>query len=212
MSLTVEKIFVGTQHLKKIVEDLEKVKGALESIGTDKVRVSVVDALPESPFNLTKISGTALTGRNWSDDFAKLQNLDVALSSRASESTLNAIKSQTDKLTFDADNYLYVNVGKVVNPPNLDITLSSHRDSIVSAIQGRQPRELVLDDGTGSYGKVYRSGNALLISINEDKVGLAKESTLSSQLPRRLYGYDYDNAVWRALRVTSDGKVVGYLG
>lgn len=36
--------------------------------------------------------------------------LDVALSTRASESTLSGIKTQTDKLTFDGSNYLMVNV------------------------------------------------------------------------------------------------------
>jgi hypothetical protein len=39
------------------------------------------------PRNLTQIAGTALTGRDWSGDFQKLQNLDVFLSTRASEST-----------------------------------------------------------------------------------------------------------------------------
>ncbi|MEM1523076.1 MAG: hypothetical protein QXU69_08615 [Thermofilaceae archaeon] len=37
-----------------------------------------------------------------------LGRLDVALSTRASESTLGGIKAQTDKLTFDASNRLYV--------------------------------------------------------------------------------------------------------
>ena len=35
------------------------------------------------PRNLTQISGTALTARDWSSDFAKLQNLDVTLSVQA---------------------------------------------------------------------------------------------------------------------------------
>jgi hypothetical protein len=52
----------------------------LASVGTDKLRTSVVDTLPESPFNLSKVAGTTLTGRDWSQDIAKLQNLDVALS------------------------------------------------------------------------------------------------------------------------------------
>jgi hypothetical protein len=58
---------------------LSSIKNALASVGTDKLRTSVVDSLPESPFNITKVAGTALTGRDWSSDFAKLQNLDVAL-------------------------------------------------------------------------------------------------------------------------------------
>jgi len=32
------------------------------------------------PRNITQVSGVALTGRNWSDDFAKLQNIDIMLS------------------------------------------------------------------------------------------------------------------------------------
>lgn len=37
--------------------------------------------------------------------------LDVDLSTRASETTLSGIKGQTDKLTFDGNSYLYVNIG-----------------------------------------------------------------------------------------------------
>ena len=59
---------------------LTSIKNALASVATDKLRVSPVDALPESPFNLSKVGGTALTGRDWSGDLAKLQNLDLALS------------------------------------------------------------------------------------------------------------------------------------
>jgi len=72
---------------------LDLLTGALASRATDKLRVSVVDVLPESPFNLAKVGGVALTGRDWSSDFAKLQNLDVLLSSRASESTLSTVAS-----------------------------------------------------------------------------------------------------------------------
>ena len=61
---------------------LNNLSGALSSVGTDKLRTSVIDAIPESPFNLTKISGTTLTARDWSGDLAKLQNIDVLLSSR----------------------------------------------------------------------------------------------------------------------------------
>jgi len=59
---------------------LDKLEDALASVGADKLRASIVDALPESPFNLSKVAGTPLTGRDWSNDFAKLQNLDIALS------------------------------------------------------------------------------------------------------------------------------------
>ncbi len=39
--------------------------------------------------NITQVGGTSLTGRDWSSDFQNLQNLDVALSTRASELTLS---------------------------------------------------------------------------------------------------------------------------
>lgn len=89
--------------------------------------------------------------------------------------TLNGIKAQTDKFTFDANSYLYVNAAIVANPPNLDIALST----LDADLKSNLPRKLVLDDGTGTYGEIHRSGNALLISINEDKVGLLKTADLS---------------------------------
>lgn len=56
---------------------------------------------------------------------AQLARLDTDLSTRASETTLSGIKTQTDKLTFDTSNYLYVNSAVVANPPNLDVALST---------------------------------------------------------------------------------------
>jgi hypothetical protein len=67
----------------EVGRNVDVLKNALASVGTDKLRVSVVDALSESPLNLTKVAGTALTGRDWSSDFAKLQNLDVTLTVQA---------------------------------------------------------------------------------------------------------------------------------
>jgi hypothetical protein len=47
-------------------------------------------------FNLIRIGGVDITGRDWSSDFAKLQNLDTALSTRASESTLSSFVGTPD--------------------------------------------------------------------------------------------------------------------
>ena len=58
---------------------LSKIANALASIATDKLRVSPVDPFPLSPVNISQISGVALTGRDWSSDLAKLQNLDITL-------------------------------------------------------------------------------------------------------------------------------------
>jgi hypothetical protein len=133
---------------------LSAIAGALGSRATDKLRVSIVDALPESPFNLVKVAGTALTGRDWSADFAKLQNIDVLLSSRASEATLSGIKSQTDKLTFDASSYLQVNVKETVNPPNLDTALSSF---VGTPGTGPPGKGVVLLGYDGTYLRLIRT-------------------------------------------------------
>jgi len=80
---------------------VERLAGALASVGTDKLRATIVDALPESPFNITKVGGTALTPRDWSQDFAKLQNLDVATSSFTASPGGNAPSKGVAILGFD---------------------------------------------------------------------------------------------------------------
>jgi hypothetical protein len=60
---------------------------------SSRLRVSV-DVITLTSVNLTQVGGTALTARNWSQDFARLQNIDVALSTRASEATLSALSGK----------------------------------------------------------------------------------------------------------------------
>ena len=77
--------------------------------------------------------------------------LDVALSTRASETTLSGIKTQTDKLTFDTNNYLQVNVKALVNPSNLDVALSTRAsESTLSAFSGKFPSAAALSDTLGN--------------------------------------------------------------
>jgi hypothetical protein len=77
--------------------------------------------------------------------------LDVALSTRASETTLSGIKTQTDKLTFDASNYLQVNVKAIVNPSNLDVALSTRAsESTLSGLSGKFPSAATLADNLGN--------------------------------------------------------------
>ena len=74
----------------------------------------------------------------------KLDNVDVALSTRASETTLSGIKAQTDKLSFDGSNRLYINAAVVANPPNLDVALSTRLSE--STFTGRFPSAVALGD------------------------------------------------------------------
>jgi hypothetical protein len=77
--------------------------------------------------------------------------VDVALSTRASETTLAAIKAKTDLLTFDSNNYLRVNVSTIVNPPNLDVALSTRAsESTLSAFSGKFPSAAALADNLGN--------------------------------------------------------------
>ena len=96
MSISILVQPLGVENLKRARQAAEALAGALASKATDKIRASIVDALPLSPFNLTQVGGTSLTARDWSQDFAKLQNLDVGLSTRASESTLSSFVGTPD--------------------------------------------------------------------------------------------------------------------
>ncbi|RLC80663.1 MAG: hypothetical protein DRJ03_21265 [Chloroflexi bacterium] len=87
-----------------------------------------LDKLSNLNTTLTNVRDAISGGKSLSDIYGTLYNttdgksvydqakaiygqLDVALSTRASESTLSGIKSQTDKLTFDSNDYLYVVLG-----------------------------------------------------------------------------------------------------
>jgi len=148
---------------------LAAIKAALASVGTDKLCISVIDALPAGtnkigsvdignfPTDYTKdatlsseltrkikgdqgllkqVSSTDLRLDVYASYVANPSNLDVALSTRASESTLSGIKAQTDKLTFDSSNRLKVLLESLPNPPNLDVALSTRAsEATLSAIK-----------------------------------------------------------------------------
>jgi len=127
--------------------------------------------------------------------------LDVALSTRASETTLSAIKSKTDLLTFDTNNYLRVNVSATVNPPNLDVALSTRAsESTLSAFSGKFPSAAALADNLsnpsttiigaallGFDGTYWRrlaadSSSRLKIAIDADNIGLLKDTKIPNPL------------------------------
>jgi hypothetical protein len=85
------------------------------------------------------------------DMLRRLQNLDVLLSTRASEATLSGIKAQTDKLVFDASSRLRVNAEVVANPPNLDVSLSSRAsEATLAGLSGKFPSAVALADNLGN--------------------------------------------------------------
>jgi len=168
MSISIAVTPVGIENLKRSRVALESLAGALASKSTDKLRVSVVDALPLSQFNLTQVGGTPLTGRDWSGDFAKLQNLDVLLSSRASESTLSSIAGAlasraTDKLRVSVVDALprspftlYDSAGSELSGyvKNLDVPLSSFAGTPNASPPGRG---VVLLGYDGTYLRLVKT-------------------------------------------------------
>ena len=222
---------LGVENLKRARQALESLAGALTSRATDSLRVSVVSALPESPFNLAKVAGTSLTARDWSLDFARLQNIDVALSSRASESTLAGIKAQTDKLAFDASSRLRINAEVLANPPNLDVALSTRAsESTLSAIAGalasratdklrvsvvdvlpESPFNLAKVGGVALTGRDWSSDFARLQNLD---VQVSSFTGVPDQAPpgRGVVLLGFDGTYVRRVRVTSDGKLLATLG
>jgi hypothetical protein len=71
----------GLYSVAEVGRNVDMLKNALESVGVDRLRV--VGDLTVSEMNVTRVSGVALTGRDWSADLAKLQNLDVSLTTQA---------------------------------------------------------------------------------------------------------------------------------
>ena len=127
--------------------------------------------------------------------------IDVALSTRASESTLAGIKSKTDLLTFDANNYLRVNVSTTVNPPNLDVALSTRAsESTLSALSGKFPSAVALADNLGNPtttiigvanlgwdGTYWRrvavdTSSRFKIALDADNIGLLKDTKIPNPL------------------------------
>jgi len=80
-----------------------------------------------------------------------LSKLDTNLSTRASETTLSGIKSQTDKLTFDAANRLKVQLDSIPNPSNLDVALSTRLSETTFTARVPTLSTQTLDIGGSSY-------------------------------------------------------------
>jgi hypothetical protein len=88
----------GLYSVAEVGRNVDMLKNALESVGVDRLRV--VGDLTVSEMNVTRVSGVALTGRDWSTDLAKLQNLDIALSALR-----DAILSKIDELAIPTPTY-----------------------------------------------------------------------------------------------------------
>jgi hypothetical protein len=130
-----EELTSGDANTRKLLTDL-----LLSIVLKDSTGAELSDYV-KSLDNLDVLLSSRASESTLSAIKSKMDNLDVGLSTRASESTLSAIKAQTDKLTFDANNRI-----AVANPPNLDIALTALRDAVLSKID--EVGKLVLLDYT----------------------------------------------------------------
>jgi len=78
------------------------------TLGADFIGVAKEGTLQQIKHNLDKFQFTPDGLLKVTATTAVVTNIDVPLSTRASEATLSTIKSKTDKLTFDSSNRLYV--------------------------------------------------------------------------------------------------------
>jgi|GEM_PF-3217236 len=116
-----------------------------------------------SDVNLVSVGGTPQTSADWTP---LLQNLDVDLSTRASETTLSGIKTQTDQFTF--------NSGRLLVEADLDAS-----DIQIGAVE--------LKNGTDDTRATIESDgmdNALVVKQNSQPLptGASTEATLSTRL------------------------------
>jgi len=195
---------LGIENLKRLRQASEALTQALASKAGDKLRATIVDALPESPLNITKVAGTALTARDWSSDFAKLQNLDVALSTRASESTLSGLS------------------GKFPSAVALSDSLGNPTTTIIGAAalgwDGTYWRRLATDSSSRLRTVVESVANPSNLDVALST--RASESTLSSFVgtpdssppSKGVVLLGYDGTYVRRVKVTSDGKLLAALG
>ena len=206
----------GNRTLTDLYNKLDLLDNALATVATDKLRVSVVDALPRSPFYLVDSGGTELS--------SYIKNLNTSLSSRASESTLSGIKTQTDKLTFDGSSYLYVNAAVVANPSNLDVALSTRAsESTLSGIK-TQTDKLTFDGSSYLYvnAAVVANPSNLDVALST-RASESTLSTLNSKFPSASALGDslsnptttiigsallgFDGSRWRRLRLDTTGRM-----
>ncbi len=179
----------GNRTLTDVFNKLDALDNALATVATDKLRISVVDALPSGTNLIGKIAGDqglalkqvgASDGRLniYASYVANPSNLDVALSTRLSETTFtnrfpagtalsDALSNPTttligscllgfdgtnwERIKTDGSNRLYVNAAVVANPSNLDVALSTRAsETTLSGLSGKFPSATALADNLGN--------------------------------------------------------------
>jgi hypothetical protein len=214
--------------LQSLKTQVDKLVNALSSIGTDSIRAEVTNFPTDYPDSTAhtkldtihsdlydtaeaKTLTTIVKEIRDKTEWGYLSNLDVALSTRASESTLQTINNKIPSPTASG------NMPVAVAEDSVGLA----KDSTLQQVRDRLPASLTA------------SGN-FKVAISEDNVGLLKEggnvnianfpawfttstkttddivTAIQTEQPRLLYGYD--GTQWRPIAVDSSGRVRAVLG
>jgi hypothetical protein len=165
---TPQKALVDSdRHVQVDVLTMPSVSVTLAEKGFSNASDTPTRALVDADRHVqTDVLSLPVTKGDWLSVLPNPSNLDVALSTRASESTLSGIKAQTDKLTFDSSNRLKVLLESLPNPSNLDVALSTRAsEATLSAIKNAlgsvgtdKMRVSIVDAlpaGSNTIGNVY---------------------------------------------------------
>ena len=144
----------GNKTLTDLDSSLTAIRGALASVGTDKLLTT-----PDNP-----------------------PNFDVALSTRASEATLSGIRAQTDRFQFDANNFLRIALASDEIGIAKDSTLSDILNQLDVSLSSRAS-EVTVSGIKSQVDKLqFDANNFLRIALANDEIGIARDATLSSIL------------------------------
>jgi len=125
------------RHVQVDVLTMPSISVTVEEKGFSDANNTPTRALVDADRHVqTDVLSFPVTRGDWLSTLPNPPALDVNLSTRASETTLSAIKTQTDKLTFDESNRLKVLLESLPNPSNLDVALSTRAsESTLSALK-----------------------------------------------------------------------------
>lgn len=163
---------------------------------------------------IKQVSATDLRLDVYASYVANPSNLDVALSSRASESTLSGVKAQTDKFQFDVNNYLKTVPQATPNPSNLDVALSTRAsESTLNAIKNALASVATDKVRVSPVDPIPREGAVTHFSVALTAAGATTIYTPSAGKAARVLGWSfYSNAdVVVELRFGTSGNVIAGL-
>jgi hypothetical protein len=196
MSISVLVQPVGIANLQRARQAAESIAGALASKATDKLRVSVVDTLPRSPFTLYDSAGTELS--------SYIKNLDTALSSIKALLPSSLTSAGNFKIAIQED---AVGIAK-------DSTVSALKNALASVGTDKFRVSVVDTLPKSPFYLTDSAGNELsgYIKNMDTAVSSFTGSPGGSAPSKGVVMLGFDGTYLRIVKTTSDGKLLATLG